>query len=604
MIQSLQLPKSSIGENPIQFPLPSSEEFGTVTVLCGPNGSGKSFILSKLKSLIDGKQASRNAEGWSIEPKVVPTGSVHKTHHHKSLMTSVGTLSKKQATKRIQHNDYDIMLMRDLFGHAFSALDAEYATRFVDNYDFNSARWNDDPNYRSEYFDQFSEVDEEEIFLFSFDKPELFSLLEDQFNAQLGLRYSTHGFEFVLAWKSNIVASFQNWSDGQKSFFTILATVAILRPEVYVFDEIENFFHPQLMTRTIAFLKRNVRQLIISSHHPHLIFGTAVDEVYYIENIENRNSRFPTRVKKITQQPSLPRKITRLSTDWAKLSHAYRLFDYKDAALISKAHHFSDWLKFHVADALHGLYGCAAVSGKKNVFQDGQSEKIAEFISEFDPKPRKVLDWGAGLGRTFLEFMKKQKIDGELQWYLYEPFDDNFEKLKGLAQKSQPQITLLRERSDLDIGAGIVLLTNVLHVLGPTEWAIAITDAWKNVKRSEAGVIIVTEIYPLLAAERSAIPIPDLKLADFFRVLGFSVTTRSFSVGGANSYCLIASNPPSELTNEVINSAVKELWKGLFQLYLKEYEGIGQINSSSSHRDLLNATFGMATISRYFKPFE
>lgn len=603
MIESLRLPKSTIGENPIRFPLPTSEQMGTVTVLCGPNGSGKSFILLKLKSLIDGKQASRNAEGWSIEPKLLSSDIVLKSHHHKSQMTSIGTLSKKQATKKLQHNDNDIKLTRDLFGLAFSVVDTAHACRLIDKLDFDFEKWNADAEYRSLYFDQFKEVDEEEIFWLSDTKPELFRLLEAEFKAQIGIRHSTHGFEFVLAWRSKVVASFQNWSDGQKSFFTILATVSILNPEIYIFDEIENFFHPQLITRTITFLKEHVRQLIISSHHPHLIFGNAVDEVYYIETNDDNNVRFPSRVKKVLQQPSLPRKITRLSTDWAKLSHAYRLFDYKDAALVSKAHHFSDWLKFHVVDALHGLYGCAAVSSKKSVFQDGQSQKIAEFISEFDPNPKIILDWGAGLGRTFSEFHKKRKVEGDLKWYLYEPFEESFEKLKGVAKQSQIPITLLRNRSDLDIGAGIVLLTNVMHVLGPTEWTIAVADAWQNVKKSKTGVIIVTEIYPLLAAERSAIPIPDFKLAEFFRALGFLVTTRSFVVGGATSYCLIASNAPSELTEATIKIEVDVLWRSLFQHYLNEYEGIGVVNSSSAHRDLLNATFGMATVSKYYKPF-
>lgn len=95
-----------------------------------------------------------------------------------------------------------------------------------------------------------------------------------------------------------ITAPFANWSDGQKSYFTVLATTFALKPDVYIFDEIENFMHPALISQTLDHLKSNCGQTILSSHHPHLIFGRAVDAVFYVEPLPPARPAFAYRAVK------------------------------------------------------------------------------------------------------------------------------------------------------------------------------------------------------------------------------------------------------------------------------------------------------------------
>jgi len=103
MIISLTMPTSTVGENPMHFPAPENDRWGTVTVLCGPNGCGKSYILRTLKDVLEGKQASGFAlsQGWKVETIESTSPASHRPPHHKSQMNGIGVLSVKAAAKKI-----------------------------------------------------------------------------------------------------------------------------------------------------------------------------------------------------------------------------------------------------------------------------------------------------------------------------------------------------------------------------------------------------------------------------------------------------------------------------------------------------------------------
>lgn len=61
------------------------------------------------------------------------------------------------------------------------------------------------------------------------------------------------------------------------------------------------------------------------------------------------------------------------------------------------------------------------------------------------------------------------------------------------------------------------------------QWAEAIEDCWTATKDAERGLILVTEIYPLLGPEKSAVPIPCEILEERFGAPGFKVHARSIS---------------------------------------------------------------------------
>lgn len=595
MILSLTMPTSTTGENPLQFPLPADDGPGTVTVLCGPNGSGKSYILRMLKGLLEDKQSRRFSagHGWSLQMSAMQPVLSHRPHHHNAQMTSVGVLSAGRAAKTPVAHDHNLKVQIHIFGLLLQAL------RLVRGLD--RERWAADAAYRKATIQKLGPEDEERVHWLQVEGPEFVRLFQDIFGGRIGLRYAKGTMEIVVGWENGVTAPFTNWSDGQKSLFTVLATTHALKPEVYIFDELENFLHPELMSRTIDYLKRNCRQTVLSSHHPHLIFGREVDRVYYVEALPAARPLYADRFLKYQKQPSAPRRITRLESDRAKLASAYRLFDVRDAALLATAATARSAVDFGILAAVQNLFECMPVGAGHSLYVDRQSEEIAAFLASFDPKPRLILDWGAGVGRTLKE-LAKRVLAGRGQppsWLLYEPDAAARTALASLARSSHSSIELVGRREQLaGTSAGLVLLTNVLHALKPEEWADAILDGWAAAQRAERGVMLITEIYPLLAPERFAVPLPPHWLADLFNGLGFKTALRHFSVAGAESYCLAVSSPPAAIPPRAqLSASIEEAWRKLGDIYLRTYEGIGAVSSAADQRDLLNAAFGLARIT-------
>lgn len=593
MIRSLTMPASTKGENPLHFPLPTDGGLGTVTVLCGPNGSGKSFILRMLKDLLGGRSAAgfNKGHGWSADLTAKVTS--HRPHHHKSQMTSLGMLAGTRAGKPVAPNDHDLQVQIVIFGLLIQALGLPEA--------FDHGRWGSDPAYRQSVVAAIGPAEEERLYWLGGELPEFARLFEDMFDCRLGLRRAKDGIELLIGWGSGVTAPFANWSDGQKSYFTVLATTLALKPEVYIFDEVENFMHPELISRTIDHLKRNCRQTILSSHHPHLIFGRAVDAVFYVEALPSPRPVFAAQALKYQKQPSAPRRITRLETDRAKLASAYRLFDVSDAALLATAALVRESVDLHLNEAVRTLFGCDPAPSNRRVYMDRQTEEIASFIASFAPNSRIVLDWGAGLGRTLAELSKRSAPSScePLSWILYEPAAAAREALLARPLVQGVSVQVVGARAELEgVRAGLVLLTNVLHVLDPEAWCDALIDAWTAIRGVKNGIVLVTEIYPLLAPERFAVPVPQQWLADLFLSFGFKVAARNFSIHGAESYCLAAHSPPDTvLPREVVREIVITAWQGLAERYTQTYEGVGPISSLSDQRQLLNAVFGLARVT-------
>ena len=594
MIKSLSMPASTIGENPLHFPVPTEIGLGTVTVLCGPNGSGKSFILRMLKALLEGKSASQFNEGhgWRVETVGGNRISSHRPHHHKSQMTGIGTLSKARGGKTPVAHDLDLKVQLVVFGLLLESLP------LVGEFDLE--RWLGDAGYRTEIFSDLEPGQEERVYWLSSPVPDFARLFEDVFSCRLGLRYTKSSLELVLAWENGVTAPIANWSDGQKSFFTVICTVLALKPDVYIFDEVENFMHPELISRTIEYLKRHCRQTVLSSHHPHLIFGRAVDAVYYVEALPPRRPAYAERFVKYQKQPSAPRRITRLETDRSKLASAYRLFDVRDAALLATAAYVRDAVDLHLNEAVLSLFECEAIPSGTGIYRDRQTEEIAGLIASFAPEPRLILDWGAGLGRSLTELSKRVSVESNdaPAWILYEPDATTRSSLNSVV-KAIPSVQVAGDRAELaGVTAGIVLLTNVLHALDPEQWCEAISDAWSAVQGSRRGVILMTEIYPLLAPERFAVPVSPDWLTDLFQKLGFKTAVRHFAIQGSTSYCLAASAPEEKVpSRERLLEIVVDAWKDLHRRYVRDYEGIGPVTALVDRQDLLNAAFGLARVS-------
>jgi hypothetical protein len=232
---------------------------------------------------------------------------------------------------------------------------------------------------------------------------------------------------------------------------------------------------------------------------------------------------------------------------------------------------------------------------------DRQSEQIMELIRSFSPSPDLVVDWGAGVGRSLTELEKRVPVvaSEHYSWLLYDVSPANANALAKLVPAHGTTIRVANNRSDLaGVAAGIFLLTNVLHALDPTTWCEAIEDAWGAVHHDGNGIVLITEIFPLLAAESQAIAIPLDWATKLFRQLGFKTTAHEFPVHGAKSYCLALSQPPAVLpARDELLGIVVEHWEQLSTQFLGDYEGVGPKLGMADHQRLLNAAFGMARIA-------
>lgn len=606
MLISLRMPKATVGENPLTFPPPHANGQGSVTVFCGPNGSGKSYLIRALRDMIAGKTLGSHLDGhgWDLQTTDGVALTALRPKHHKAQMTSLGAMSMAVVTKKQQVSDDEVRLKIDVFGQLFRALDPAGTPA---NFDFASMdvdRWRDEIDYRRELLERFP-VDEAQVYFSRADCAEVFQIFQNQFQARLGFRHAPGRFEAVLAWPFDMTAPYDNWSDGQKSLFTILMSVTSLNPDVYIFDEIENFFHPLLISRALELLKTYVKQIVLTSHHPHLIFGRGVDCVYYVELGELPTPLYASKVAKTAMQPAPPRRITRLDTNLEKLASAYRLFDMRDAALLASATYVQDAVDLDLNAGVRHMFECCAVPAKQGVYVDRQTEEIANAIAAYAPSPAIVLDWGAGLARTAAELEKGSQglRADDLSWLLYEPMSGQRQRLELMPHLARLNARVVGERQNLaSVNAGVALLTNVLHVLDPEQWAAAIEDCHAAIKSSASGVIVVTEIYPLLAPERLAVPVPADMLEELISELGFAVQVRTLNIHNASAYCLIASCAPQTLppTDELVGK-VEAHWLKLQRKLLRAYEAIPRLQSAMDKSQLLNAAFGIARIASWFE---
>jgi AAA domain, putative AbiEii toxin, Type IV TA system len=426
---------------------------------------------------------------------------------------------------------------------------------------------------------------------------EVFANFEAATGFRLGLRRAVGTFEVVVAYKDGSAADYGNWSDGQKSLFSIVGAVVLQKPQVYIFDEIENYLHPAYMTYALDFLRSNVPQTVIASHHPHLIFGRTVDEVYYVERKNPANTRFATVLKKQIHQETPARNITRLANNHLKLANAYRLFDLKDSALMATAANVSDSVTYAVYDAVYHLYECHAAGANRSPFPDRQSQAVADLVGAHAKAVGSVIDWGAGLGRVLKETQKLGKGHpiNSASWLLYDP---NYSETDQANASLNELATRVSDRRDLAVvRADLGLLTNVLHILPASDWAHAIFDLWHATQAQGNGLILVTEIFPLLSPERNAIPIPRHLLEDFFRDLGFIVYGRDFDVQGAKSYCLALSGNTSPLLDVAgLTAKVETLWFKIERDLQLLYGSAPQVDSPATRNEILNAAFGIASI--------
>jgi len=600
LIKNFKMPNSTIGENPLVFAQPQPSGMGTITVICGPNGAGKSYTLKVLKEIISGKKVGKihSKRGWEVEfvNETAAKPSIYRPEDHFSHMNSIGTLSKEKAKKVPKENDELLKLTISIFEDVLMAaegLPESTATQVANLSKLGESK----PSAKLDFLEEFI-AEESRVYWLELESNGFLNLFSSLLNCRVGLTWDNGYFQLAFSFGDGTASLYSNLSDGQKSLFLLLASVHYSRPDVLIFDELENFLHPQMMTQVLEFLKRNVRQTIMTTHHPHIIFGRLIDQIFFLERTNLGDTKYPSVVKEFKQQPNPPRRISILSSENEKLAGLYRLFDVKDTALLAAARYIDRQAEVTVLNAAHSAFCCLPAPVNNKSIPDRQTLQVFEMLQDFYQEGSNVLDWGAGLGRVYQELQKLGAANQTRNslWKMYDPFPtEELDQLVGRSSNINILSSLDQARS---FNGGLILATNVLHILPHEGWVDFFDTCISAVKNNPDCRIVVSEIFPLLAPEQNALPLPNHILTTLFRSLGFEVYSKNLSIFEASAYCLVVRATQKNLIAiEDLPQKLREFYSILMGEYKSIYGAIPGAHSQSTRNEMLNAAFGLATAS-------
>lgn len=265
--------------------------------------------------------------------------------------------------------------------------------------------------------------------------------------------------------------------------------------------------------------------------------------------------------------------------------------------MLSVASATAELVEHTVGIALANAFECAAAPPRKSPYPDRQTRQVGLFLEKyFDEKAElRVLDYGAGVGRTVIE-VRKTEAARQIFWTLYEPENKNSTKLVE-DFKIDPMVSVIDSMQELNgENMDVALLTNVLHVLDAHQIADTVTSIHRSIL-AKKGFVLASEIYPLLLPEKSAVPLPMNHLVKFFRRLGFAVEAQEFEAGGCLAYCLAARVKESDQLQEaMVRQVAEEMWDSILVDFLESYSDAGRVTSLDDQRKLLNWAFGIARI--------
>lgn len=361
--------------------------------------------------------------------------------------------------------------------------------------------------------------------------------LQEMFGATLYVRRAqTEQFDFALVYGDQRKVPYAEWSDGQQACFYLLTLVLLSKPDIVLLDEIENHLHPAYITKVLGFLKVHVGQSIVTTHHPHVIFSELADKVVYLEvSLPPRMSAPPASLayEKHMYQKIPDRKAVSLDDDSARVTHAYKLFDLQDSQLLKQAARIVNVTEIQFYSSLSEIFTQDVAQPKKGLFMDRQSSQLAarfrDFVSVSELQTVRVLDLGAGLGRVARELGKlsQWQIGAAISWVCWEPNIDRRKLLAkvlidaGLSAEAPDSLETLPDRH-----FHLCVLTNVLHELTPEAFARLLCLADAKTDHSVGG-IVVDELYPLLHAEKYAVPYPETTLREIFMSCGLNTSSWS-----------------------------------------------------------------------------
>ena len=616
--------RNAATKNNLEIALPALDS-GAITVICGKNHSGKTYIAKRIHRCIVKRNKKLNEETdvpiernsvdniycefssklEKIEPTVLITRIANITDLIKGTSVVIESNHKSRRYNTQRSDNYDRIQIKESL--ELFTLDCIKNHFQLNRKELEIQKWVD-PNETEYRIDIMRSLDANSLFSTPSSNTivQVFERLT-QGRLYFGISIPTNNlpiFELHLAFSGNVIIPLGGWSEGQKVLLSLLLLIFYKKPSVLVFDEIENHLHPEYISAVLEFLKTNVKQTIITTHHPHIIFSKYVDCVNYLE-IEKSSAQLADIIERKNGEQKAPTlKNQFLSQNYSKLLSTYKLFDSYDNQLLRIASsNFSNFNELLV-DIFTSLFSYEVIGSTKKKKPDLQSQKLYElFENKMQSQNINVLEYGAGEGRMLLDINKilKTMEKSKINWTLYEPFEKHRKIIKesilNFPYKDQINVPESLPNDKFDF----IIIPNVLHELTPNVIASILEYCVKSL--SINGSIIIIELFPLLKPEKYAVPLSSYEWVNLARKLDFLATTENIVFKSAAHEAYFVSITPK--SNKTYNAP--DIEKKIFSFWKKEilsgrsgdYAGVLQLGGSEEIPKTLGRLSTIASIIAY-----
>lgn len=582
---------------------PSTKEKGSISIICGKNHSGKTYITKRIHRCIAQRNEAlssnyeqditrKGVNNIYVEylPKVKEINAIliSRIGLITDLIKSVSVFSDNhhKSRKHLQQSDnmYRIQIKEALERFLFDCINVN---KKIDSKKIVETKWFNPENidYRTKVLNS---IDLEKLYLTPRDN-EVVRIFEELTQGKLYFgvnhriippRGEMPEFELRLAFNGEIIIPVGGWSEGQKVLFALLSLIHYIKPDILIFDEIENHLHPEYISTLLDFLKKNIKQTIITTHHPHIIFSKHVDVVNYLEFVKTSDDLPDILDKKRSEKmKTMKLKNDVLDKNYSKLLSTYKLFDSYDNQLLRISTTSISDLNDLLVEIFTSLFNYEIAPPKYKKKPDLQSQKLFEIFEKRISEQRlDILEFGAGEGRLLIDIQKIVKNTERecITWSLYEPYEQPLKKLKANLSnlKFTQFINIYSEKpvSKFDF----IIIPNVLHELTPDSIAEIMVYCSKSLK--ENGCILIVELFPLLKPEKYAVPLNRNEWNKLARSIGFKAISNGINFKNAlhDAYFtqLYLPDIKGELKETQIRDIISDFWvKDVLPERIHSYDG-------------------------------
>ncbi len=302
--------------------------------------------------------------------------------------------------------------------------------------------------------------------------------------------------------------------------------------------------------------------------------------------------------------------VTELKNDIDKMVSSYHLFDNFDKELLNLSTIIYSEINKEIISNIKKIFHYDAINeNKKNKTRaDIQSSNLGKMLLDLSQnKPIRILDYGAGLGRTYFEIKKENiptKLDDKHSYHLWEAFEANRKKLKKkLKSAKSTQIKVINKVNDMKNNSyDVIYLANVIHECNPNDMAKIIKHCDNLLNPN--GVLIIVELDPLITAEKFAVSYSSTELSNIFNQIGwtkFSCENINIMNSSINAYWLSLKKSVSSKRNSIseIEEVILQEWENIKNRYLIDYKGVEDIRTVNNFNNTLNCLTIMASILSY-----